>query len=145
YIHSLGLKAGIYTDSGINGCGGANQGSYGRYQQDVNQFAAWGYDAVKVDFCGGEQQHLDPATASGQFRDALLHNSSPRPMLFNICNPFVPYTGALPGRSAWDSYKFGPTTGNSWRTDTDAGFVRNVVFRDVLRNLDDDAKHPEAA
>jgi alpha-galactosidase len=145
YIHSLGLKAGIYTDSGINGCGGANQGSYGRYQQDVNQFAAWGYDAVKVDFCGGEQQHLDPATAYGQFRDALLHNSSHRPMLFNICNPFVPYTGALPGRSAWDSYKFGPTTGNSWRTDTDAGFVRNVVFRDVLRNLDDDAKHPEAA
>lgn len=145
YIHSLGLKAGIYTDSGINGCGGANQGSYGRYQQDVNQFAAWGYDAVKVDFCGGEQQHLDPATAYGQFRDALLHNSSHRPMLFNICNPFVPYTGALPGRSAWDSYKFGPTTGNSWRTDTDVGFVRNVLFRDVLRNLDDDAKHPEAA
>jgi alpha-galactosidase len=145
YIHSLGLKAGIYTDVGLNGCGGADQGSYGHYQQDVDQFADWGYDAVKVDFCGGEQQHLDPATAYGQFRDALLNNAGHRPMLFNICNPFVPYTGAAPGRSAWDSWTFGPSTGNSWRTDTDVGFVRNVVFRDVLRNLDDDAKHPEAA
>ncbi|HEX6453822.1 MAG TPA: glycoside hydrolase family 27 protein, partial [Trebonia sp.] len=145
YIHSLGLKAGIYTDAGANGCGGANQGSYGHYQQDANQFAAWGFDAVKVDFCGGHQQNLDPATAYGQFRDALLHNSSHRPMLFNICNPFVPYTGAYPGRSAWDSYKFGPSTGNSWRTDTDIGFVRSVQFSDVLRNLDDDAMHPEAA
>ena len=145
YIHSLGLKAGIYTDSGSNGCGGADQGSYGHYQQDVNQFASWGYDAVKVDFCGGEQQGLNPATAYGQFRDALLNNSSHRPMLFNICNPFVPATGAAPGRSAYDSYAFGPTTGNSWRTDTDVGFSHNVQFADVLRNLDDDAKHPEAA
>jgi alpha-galactosidase len=145
YVHSKGLKAGIYTDAGSNGCGGTNQGSYGRYQQDVNQFAAWGYDAVKVDFCGGEQQGLDPAVAYGQFRDALLNNSSHRPMLFNICNPFVPETGAAPGRSAYDSWSFGPKTGNSWRTDTDIGFVHNVQYRDLLRNLDHDAMHPEAA
>lgn len=145
YIHSKGLKAGIYTDVGRDGCGGANQGSYGHYQQDANTFAAWGYDAVKVDFCGGENMHLDPATQYGQFRDALLANSSGRPMLLNICNPFVPETGAAPGRSAYDSWTFGPTTGNSWRTDTDIGFVHNVQYQDFLRNLDDDAKHPEAA
>jgi alpha-galactosidase len=149
YIHSKGLKAGIYTDAGTNGCGGAHQGSYGHYQQDVNQFAAWGYDAVKVDFCGGTQQQLDPATAYGQFRDALLHNSSNRPMLFNICNPFQPgeYSPGYPpyDRSVYNSYSFGPTTGNSWRTDTDIGFVHSVQFSDVLRNLDADAAHPEAA
>ncbi len=145
YIHSKGLKAGIYTDSGLNGCGGANQGSYGRYQQDVNTFAGWGYDAVKVDFCGSEQQGLDPATVYGQFRDALLNNSSHRPMLFNICNPFIPETGAAPGRSAYDSYTFGPSTGNSWRTDTDIGFPHTIQYSDMLRNLDADAAHPEAA
>lgn len=145
YIHSRGLKAGIYTDAGKDGCGGAHQGSYGHYQQDVNTFAGWGYDAVKVDFCGGENMGLDPATQYGQFRDALLHNVSGRPMLLNICNPFVPETGAAPGRSAYDSWKFGPTTGNSWRTDTDIGFVGSVQYADFLRNLDDDAKHPEAA
>ena len=47
------LLVGLYTDAGPNGCGGAGQGSYGHYQQDVNTFAAWGFDAVKVDFCGG--------------------------------------------------------------------------------------------
>lgn len=145
YIHSKGLKAGIYTDVGIDGCGGARQGSYGHYQQDANTFASWGYDAVKVDFCGGEKMGLDPATQYGQFRDALLANSSHRPMLFNICNPFVPETGAPAGKSAYGSWKFGPKTGNAWRTDTDIGFYRNVQYRDMLRNLDHDAMHPEAA
>ena len=123
YIHSKGLKAGIYTDTGSDGCGGANQGSYGHYQQDVNQFAAWGFDAVKVDFCGGHELGLDPATAYGQFRDALLNNSSHRPMLFNICNPFPPNVFGQDNpplqKSAYYSYSFGPNTGNSWRTDTD--------------------------
>jgi alpha-galactosidase len=149
YIHSLGLKAGIYTDAGADGCGGAGQGSHGHYQQDVNQFATWGFDAVKVDFCGGTAMGLDPATAYGQFRDALLANSSHRPMLFNICNPFEPgeYAPGDPpyGRSVYSSYTFGPSTGNSWRTDTDVGFVGSIQWQDVLRNLDADATHPEAA
>jgi alpha-galactosidase len=149
YIHSRGLKAGIYTDAGRNGCGGADQGSYGHYQQDVDQFAAWGYDAVKVDFCGGTQLHLDPAQAYGDFRDALVHNTSGRPMLFNICNPFTP--GAAGNgyppfeRSAYASYTFGPDTGNSWRTDTDIGFFNSIHWADVLRNIDHNASHPEAA
>ncbi|MDN3354218.1 NPCBM/NEW2 domain-containing protein [Actinomadura sp. DC4] len=147
YIHSRGLKAGIYTDAGKDGCGGANQGSYGHYQQDVDQFASWGYDAVKVDFCGGTNLHLVPSEAYGKFRDALRANG--RPMLFNICNPFTPGAAGPgdppPERSVYESYKFGPTTGNSWRTDTDVGFVHSVQWADVLRNLDHDAAHPEAA
>jgi len=151
YIHARGLLAGIYTDAGKDGCGGTNQGSYGHYQQDANQFAAWGYDAVKVDYCGGTKQQLNAATQYGQFRDALLNNSSHRPMLFNICNPFTP--GASPwsqnyppySESVYNSYSFGPSTGNSWRTDTDIGFVRSIQFQDVLRNLDHNAAHPEAA
>jgi alpha-galactosidase len=145
YVHSLGLKIGIYTDAGADGCAGAHEGSLDHYQQDANTFAAWGYDAVKVDFCGGEKLGLDPATQYGQFRDALQANTSHRPLLLNICNPFVPGTGAAPGRSAYDSWKFGPTTGNSWRTDTDIGFAHSVRYPDMLRNLDHDAAHPEAA
>src|SRR5256886_7724030 len=151
YIHARGLLAGIYTDAGSDGCGGAGQGSYGHYQQDANQFAAWGYDALKVDFCGGTKMQLDPATAYGQFRDALLANTSNRPILFNICNPFTPgaspWTPNYPGfaQSAHNSSSFGPSTGNSCRTDTDVGFARTTQFRDVLRNLDHNASHPEAA
>lgn len=149
YIHGQGLEAGIYTDAGKDGCGGAAQGSYGHYQQDVDRFAAWGFDAVKVDFCGGTKLHLVPADAYGRFRDALLANASHRPMLFNICNPFTPGAAGPgdppPERSVYESWTFGPATGNSWRTDTDVGFVHSVQWSDVLRNMDHDAAHPEAA
>src|SRR5262249_49505779 len=50
YVHSLGLKIGIYTSPGNATCGG-NIGSYGHEQQDANTFAQWGIDYVKHDWC----------------------------------------------------------------------------------------------
>ena len=134
---------------GPNGCGGAGQGSYGHYQQDVNTFAAWGFDAVKVDFCGGAEYHLNPASAYSQFHAAILANASHRPMLLSICDFLQPeqYGEGRPilGESAFASYSFGPSVGNSWRTDTDVGLPGNVPFTDVLRNIDADAAAPQAA
>jgi alpha-galactosidase len=148
-LHAVGLRVGLYTDAGPNGCGGARQGSYGHYQQDVNSFAAWGFDAVKVDFCGGTEYHLNPAAAYAAFHAAIEANSSHRPMLLSICNFQQPEQygeGAPPlDESAFSSYTFGPTVGNSWRTDTDVGYPGNVPFTDVLRNVDADAAAPQAA
>ncbi|MGA2452842.1 MAG: glycoside hydrolase family 27 protein [Solirubrobacteraceae bacterium] len=148
-LHAAGFLVGLYTDAGPNGCGGAGQGSYGYYQQDVNTFAAWGFDAVKVDFCGGAEYHLDPATAYSEFHAAIEANSSRRPMLLSICNYLQPeqYGEGRPplDESAFSSYSFGPSVGNSWRTDTDVGFPGNVPFADVLRNIDADAAAPQAA
>jgi alpha-galactosidase len=148
-LHAAGLKVGLYTDAGTNGCGGKGQGSYGHYQQDVNTFAAWGFDAVKVDFCGGVQQGLEPAAAYTALHEAIVHNSSHRPMLLSVCNYLQPgqYESEVPAlaNSAFASYTFGPSVGNSWRTDTDVGVPGDVEFSSVLRNLDADAAHPEAA
>jgi alpha-galactosidase len=148
-LHAAGLKVGLYTDAGTNGCGGTGQGSYGHYQQDVNTFAAWGFDAVKVDFCGGIQQRLEPAAAYGAFHEAIVHNSSHRPVLLSVCNFLQPgqYESEVPtlAGSNFDSYTFGPSVGNSWRTDTDVGVPGDVEFSSVLRNLDADAAQPEAA
>jgi alpha-galactosidase len=148
-LHAAGFRVGIYTDAGPNGCGGAGQGSYGHYQQDVNTFAAWGFDAVKVDFCGGAEYHLNPAAAYSAFHAAIEANSSHRPMLLSICNYLQPeqYGEGRPvfDESAFSSYSFGPTVGNSWRTDTDVGFPGDVPFSDVLRNMDADAAAPHAA
>jgi hypothetical protein len=148
-LHAAGLLVGLYTDAGPNGCGGAGQGSYGHYQQDVNTFAAWGFDAVKVDFCGGAEYELNPAVAYSAFHVAIAANSSHRPMLLSICNFLQPeqYGDGLPSLngSAFSSYSFGPSVGNSWRTDTDVGFPGNVPFTDVLRNMDADAADPQAA
>ncbi len=148
-LHAAGLRVGLYTDAGPNGCGGAGQGSYGHYQQDVNTFAAWGFDAVKVDFCGGAEYGLNPAAAYSAFHAAIEDNSSHRPILLSICDFLQPeqYGEGRPtlGESAFSSYSFGPTVGNSWRTDTDVGFPGNVPFADVLRNVDADAAAPQAA
>ena len=89
-LHAAGFKVGLYTDAGSEGCGGPNQGSYGHYQQDVNTFAAWGFDAVKVDFCGGVRQGLSSAAAYAEFHEAIVHNSSHRPMLLSICDYLQP-------------------------------------------------------
>jgi alpha-galactosidase len=148
-LHAAGLRVGLYTDAGPDGCGGASQGSYGHYQQDVNTFAEWGFDAVKVDFCGGAELHLNPAGAYSAFHAAIAANSSRRPMLLSICNFLQPgqIAESQPslGESAFTSYTFGPGVGTSWRTDTDVGGPGHVSFQDVLRNMDADAAAPQAA
>ncbi len=159
YLHSLGLQAGIYTDAGHSGCSGQGVGSYGHYQQDVDQFAAWGFDAVKVDFCGAGQQWRDvppndPRTLYAKFSDAVANagaNTGGRPMILNVCNFWVPgqINGSAPAvpsfeDSSWDAYSWAPAMAQSWRTDTDIGYPRKpdgsggIEFVNVLRNLSHD-------
>ncbi len=151
WLHQRGLEAGIYTDAGASGCGGVGVGSYGHYQQDANTFAAWGFDAVKVDFCGAGQEGLTPQPLYTQFAQAVSHNASGRPMIFNVDNFWEPgqIDGTHPSlaNSSWDNYQWSPQIAESWRTDTDVGFGHGggISFADVLRNLDADAAHPEAA
>jgi alpha-galactosidase len=146
WLHAQGLYAGIYTDAGTSGCGGQGVGSYGHYQQDVNQFAAWGFDAVKVDFCGAGQQWLDqppndPRTLYGQISQAVA--AAPRAMILNVCNFWTPgqINGTAPSYadSSWDAFSWAPAVAQSWRTDTDIGYKGNIQFQWVLRNLDQDS------
>jgi alpha-galactosidase len=149
WLHQHGLQAGIYTDAGRSGCNGQGVGSYGHYQQDADTFAAWGFDAVKVDFCGAGQEGFTPQPLYADFANAIRNNSSQRPLLLNVDNFWVPgqIDGTNPSlaNSSWANYQWAPQVAQSWRTDTDIGFTRNVVFNNVLRNLDHDAAHPEAA
>ncbi len=149
WLHAHGLLAGIYTDAGTTGCSQRGVGSFGHYQLDADTFASWGFDAVKVDFCGAGQAGLAPRPLYRQFARALQDNSSQRPMLLNICNFWVP--GQIDGHrpslanSAYSNALWAAKIAQSWRTDTDIGFPRNVVFQNVLRNLDRNASHPKAA
>jgi alpha-galactosidase len=149
WLHRHHLLAGIYTDAGHSGCRGKGVGSLGHYQQDVDSFAAWGFDAVKVDFCGAGQQGLDPRPLYARFARALARNSSHRRLLLNVCNFWVPgqIDGTRPSyaNSAYASYRWAPGIAQSWRTDTDIGSGGNIRWVNVLRNLDRDAAHPAAA
>ncbi|WP_141202837.1 NPCBM/NEW2 domain-containing protein [Streptomyces griseorubiginosus] len=147
YIHSKGLKAGIYTDAGPYIPGKCGLGSHGYYQRDADQFAAWKFDAVKVDYLCGIAADLDPKTVYTQFAKALRNNASGRPMIFNLCNPVTsPDWGNYPEeQQSTYSWSYAPAIAQSWRTYTDVGFVGEIKFKDVLRNYDANARHPEAA
>src|SRR5436305_1553745 len=144
WLHSQGLKAGIYTDAGTSGCSGQGVGSYGHFQQDANQFAAWGFDAVKVDFCGAGQTWnfqtpFDPRTLYGQFSSAVANNASGRSMILNVDDFWQPNAIAsgdpTQANSSYDSYQWAPPLAQSWRTDTDIGGNGSIKFVNVLRNL----------
>ncbi len=136
YIHNKGLKAGIYTDAGANGCGGTSQGSYGHYDQDMLQFEQWGFDYVKVDWCGGVQLGLTPSTQYAQVRDSISKATAQtgHPMAFSVCEWGVA-----------DPWNWGPSTGNSWRTSNDISFSQgSVAWSDILKNFDAATLHPDA-
>ena len=80
YVHSKGLKFGLYSDAGTLTCGGF-PGSQGYEYQDARQYAAWGVDYLKYDWCNtGNQSAPDSYTL---MRNALL--MADRPIVFSIC------------------------------------------------------------
>ena len=103
YVHSKGLKLGVYTDAGRMTCQ-KRPGSYQHEVQDVNTYASWGVDYVKIDWCYADG--LDPEVQYAKLRDAFANAS--RPMVFSICNWGV--------EAPWT---WGPHTGNLWRTTGD--------------------------
>jgi len=156
YIHSLGLKAGIYTDAGANGCSTVgpdlgpsypHTGSEGHYEQDFLQFAKWGFDYVKVDWCGGNSENLDPAVQYAEIARAIARAEAMtgHHLYYSICNwgKESPWTWAP---------NVGGAAADIWRTSGDivAPIVANsknagrmASFPGVLSNFDKGI-HPEA-
>ena len=108
YVHSKGLKIGIYSSPGPNTCAGY-EGSYGHEEQDAHTYAAWGIDYLKYDWCGARNLYTDDEMQAlyQKMGDAL--RKSGRPILFSLCQY---------GRA--DVWKWGPDVGgNAWRTTGD--------------------------
>ena len=107
YVHSLGLKLGIYEDAGTETCAGY-PGSLGHEQTDAEDFAAWGVDYLKYDNCYNQS---DGSLADFEHRytamgDALKNTG--RQIVYCICE--------------WgqnDPWKWAGDIGNLWRTTGD--------------------------
>jgi alpha-galactosidase len=126
YVHSLGLKLGIYEDAGTATCAGY-PGSYGHEQQDANLFASWGVDYVKYDWCNipfssfpGQSHQQVAQTLYTRMRDALA--ATGRRIVFSMCN-------------GWDSsvqpWTWAGPVANLWRTSTDIA----PSFSSMLNNF----------
>jgi alpha-galactosidase len=86
YVHSKGLKIGIYSSPGPQVCGGY-QGSYGHEEQDAKTFADWGYDYLKYDWCGASRIYQrTPADLEGAYQKmAAALAKTNRPLVFSLC------------------------------------------------------------
>jgi alpha-galactosidase len=108
YVHSMGLKIGIYSSPGPKTCAGY-EGSYGHEEQDARTYAAWGIDYLKYDWCDARNLYSDEEMRAVYqiMGDALL--TSGRPILYSLCQY---------GRA--DVWKWGADVGgNAWRTTGD--------------------------
>jgi len=111
YIHSLGLKFGIYSDAGWKTCAG-RPGSRGHEYQDALMYAQWGVDYLKYDWCNTEGLKAEGAYLT--MRDALY--AAGRPIVLSMCE--------------WGSnrpWEWGKTIGHLWRTTGDISAVFDGV------------------
>ncbi|MFB3826543.1 MAG: putative Ig domain-containing protein [Bryobacteraceae bacterium] len=118
YIHSKGLKAGLYTSPGPLTCA-KFEGSYGHEEADAKQFAAWGFDFLKYDWCsytkvagGKELEHLmKPYALMGGILPKLE-----RDIVLNLCQ-----------YGMGDVWNWGGEVGgHSWRTTGDLGLAKDT-------------------
>ncbi|KHG27478.1 Alpha-galactosidase [Gossypium arboreum] len=104
YVHSKGLKLGIYADAGKRTCSNKMPGSLGHEYQDAKNFAEWGVDYLKYDNCYNDGSK--PQTRYAAMSRAL--RNAGRLILFSLCE--------------WgqeDPAKWASSYGHSWRTTGD--------------------------
>ena len=108
YVHSRGLKLGIYSSPGPRTCGGY-EGSFGHEEQDAKTYAAWGIDYLKYDWCSAARVYTDAQVqAAYQLMGSALAQSG-RPIVYSLCE-----------YGMGDVWKWGPQVGaNLWRTTGD--------------------------
>ena len=130
YIHSKGLKAGIYSDAGINTCAshydkdsiGVGMGLYGHDEHDLRLFLEeWNYDFIKVDWCGGNWLGLDEEARYTEIAE-LARRIKPS-VIYNVCR------WEFPG-------KWVTKVANSWRISTDLRANFNSVLKTIDANAD---------
>ncbi len=103
YVHSKGLKLGVYSDAGWRTCAG-RPGTRGHEFQDAKSYAAWGVDYLKFDWC-----NTDNLNAHGAYQtmSAALRQAG-RPIVFSLCE--------WGSNKAWTWAK---DIGHLWRTTGD--------------------------
>ncbi len=103
YVHKKGLKFGMYSDAGDKTCAG-RPGSRGYEFQDAKQYAAWGVDYLKYDWCSTGTQNAP----SSYLTMSQALQATGRPIVFSLCE--------WGNSSPW---LWAQNVGNLWRTTGD--------------------------
>ena len=121
YVHSKGLKFGIYSSPGPYTCAGY-EGSYGHEAQDAKTYAAWGVDYLKYDWCSAGRLYPDTAMRAVYQKMAEALRATKRPIIYSLCQY---------GRN--DVWTWGAKVGgNLWRTTGDI----NDTYKRMMEIVD---------
>jgi alpha-galactosidase len=130
YVHSLGLKFGIYASAGTANCAQTSAGSYGHYAQDARTFASWGVDYVKFDRCEVPYSaYPDLAHAqvtqllATQMRQAI--GAAGRPVVFDVND----------ARQSEHDWTWAPPIANMWRVTGDISDSYNSMVSHLTGDL----------
>ena len=108
YVHSRGLKLGIYSSPGPATCGGY-EGSYGHEEQDAKSFAEWGIDYLKYDWCSAGRIYKNSDLQAAYQKMGLALVRCGRPIVYSLCE-----------YGMGDVWIWGPkVSANLWRTTGD--------------------------
>jgi alpha-galactosidase len=124
YVHSKGLKIGIYSGPGRLTCA-SYTASYGYEEQDARTWAAWGIDYLKYDWCSASGVYTKEEHAPAYQKMGLALRASGRPMVYSLCQYGmldVGEWGASVGGNLWR------TTGDisdRWDSMANIGFNQN--------------------
>jgi alpha-galactosidase len=138
YIHSKGLKFGIYSSPGPKTCAGY-EGSFQHEEQDAKTYAAWGVDYLKYDWCSASQVYDYHSMPAVYAKMGLALENSGRPIVFSLCQygvVKVQQWGANAGGNLWR------TTGDirdTWQSMSGIGFDQQAssgVDRPLSRRRD---------
>jgi alpha-galactosidase len=125
YVHSKGLKIGIYSSPGPKTCAGY-EGSYGHEEQDAKTFAAWGMDYLKYDWCSADRIYKDEEMQAVYQKMGEALRKTGRPIVYSLCQY---------GRN--EVWKWGAkVAGNLWRTTGDISDNWRSMERIGFRQFD---------
>jgi alpha-galactosidase len=128
YVHSKGLKIGIYSSPGPKTCAGY-AGSYGHEQQDADTYAKWGFDYLKYDWCSASEIYKNDEMQAvyQKMGDALLKTG--RPIVFSLCQygeDNVWTWGAKVGGNLWRTTD---DINDTWKRMSDIGFSQFAIAK----------------
>lgn len=136
YIHAKGLKAGLYTSPGPWTCGGYT-GAWQHEATDAQEFAEWGFDFLKYDWCSYRGVAGGRTVADLEKPYQVMHDELQklgRDIVFNLCQ-----------YGMGDVWKWGGTVGNSWRTTGDLGLAHGSRLPPFYTVGFSNARHDEYA
>ena len=140
YIHENGLMVRAYGDAGRTVCCCNQMGSYSYYYEDAQRWVDLGFDGVKIDWCGGDKQNLDPKTQYLEIKRAI-DKTGKKDFNIEICcwglgNPWL----------------WGRNAGHIWRASGDIDgelingkwiYTPGGSWGALMRNIDSN-RHPES-